>query len=1427
MKSRKRKSLECFLASVLEKVIFCLCKWQQILLSPKDLSGLPYRSLSAEVIDIGDDKEDKKNVVKKDNVTSSQTAEKVVIDADSAAEVKTGEDSVNEKAKDITTIDQEVNNEPADSTYIDAVQWALENRKKNDIRNIAITGSYGSGKSSILKTFLKHNRDKKIKCLNISLASFGEVKEGEDLSRLLELSILQQIIHHEKDSVIPDSKIKKIRHLKTRELFLWVLGIFLCSISLVNLSSHYWLFKQVLKIDISENIETFFHYISILFIVSGACIVLWRIVRIFFSARISKLSFHNTEIELDDKISKSILNHHIDEILYFFEVSGNNVVIIEDIDRFKQTEIFTKLREINLLINNSNKVDDEIVFIYAIKDEMFVNKERTKFFDFIIPVISVINSSNSCGKFLDRLKEYGFETSDKPLVGVSESLVEDISLFIDDMRLLHNIVNEFYIYNKKIGAGKDKNKLLSMVVYKNLCPSDFAELGYNEGILYECIRSKKKYIVKESKRIDGLIDTLKVEIKELEKIKIIDLKELQSLYIDKIFRDMGSYECFSINNTDLRFEDIFEENRFDYFVKNELRYKTSRHSSEQAIPKRFETIEKEVDKEKRYEERKNDVVGWNVGRVNILKQRIDILSNIKNGLRHKILSSLVNGGKLILPLKACSNHQQIDLLRFFLRSGYIDENYSDYISYFHAGSITRTDQQFLLNVKNQNSTEYDYLLNKIEKLVSKIRIPDFKEKYILNYDLVDFIIGKDIYKEHDDFLFELMINESKTVISFIDGYIDNGRKIDLFIGKLTSRWPNFWNYICSQTDYTEEKKDKYLKLIIEYSEIYSIAVLADNSFLREQICKNKEFLNIIQNEEKLQSVIADLDIKFIDLDIEEASKSMLDFVYEGNFYELNITMLEKILQYKGATDKVAFETKNYTLIKNSGCDGLLAYVKDNINIYIREIYLKIETNKREDQSCLAELLNNSDITDVNKKEIIKYVESKISGMYDINDFDLLDFIMESFKVEANWDSIIYYYANNGDKFSDALINFVNCVENAEVLSESKIEKVEDYKQFIQALILEVGISDECYKLVLNSVPYNYKSIDFSTLSKEKVSLLIDKKLLVLTVDNYNMLKNNFDILHIKFVESMIETFIEDPLVFPLDQEDVLHLLESKCLLEQDKNDIINKIEIALVVCNIKSLKIIAELIISENSFKVSKDIIEQILINDSMLEDDNYELLLMSISDMFDSLSFEDLSENKVKSLVYNNVLTFNVTNYELLREKFNGLHIGFLECRKDEYLSSITEYEINEDDLLLILQSEWFSSADKEMIINEVQDDLIIDNPKSLVIASKLIFDNESFCGSYDIVRNLLLTEFISQEEKIRLFNIKHGLFDIEEITEFLCELEQPYPTITDRSKKAKIEDNLENKKLLDVLKSRKYISSFKIEGARIIVSHFRGSKA
>src|SRR5690606_15441706 len=281
----------------------------------------------------------------------------------------------------------------------------------------------------------------------------------------------------------------------------------------------------------------------------GLFFIIFKSVRIISAVTINKLKIQNAEIGVGENLNKSILNHHIDEILYFFSIRPYNVVIIEDLDRFQETEIFTKLREVNLLLNNSEKTKrKEIVFIYAVRDDMFTDKERTKFFDFIIPVIPVINSSNSSELLLKKKNEFNYRLSD--------NLIEDLSFFIDDMRLLHNISNEFYLYNKKLNENLIHDKLFAIITYKNIYPNDFMKLSNNEGDLYTAMNSKAIFIKNSVSEIESEIKQYKDQIKKYESLFINNVQDLRLLYVVRIIETLPGFNSFVINDNILSIDEV-------------------------------------------------------------------------------------------------------------------------------------------------------------------------------------------------------------------------------------------------------------------------------------------------------------------------------------------------------------------------------------------------------------------------------------------------------------------------------------------------------------------------------------------------------------------------------------------------------------------------------------------------------------------------------------------------------------------------------------------------------------------------------------------------------------------------------------------------------------------------------------------------------
>ena len=177
----------------------------------------------------------------------------------------------------------------------------------------------------------------------------------------------------------------------------------------------------------------------------------------------------------NDKSSKydSFCDNYLDEILYIFENCKINVIVFEDIDRFEMRVIFERLREINILLNERLKKKNKvIIFCYLVRDDIFSSVDRVKFFDFIIPVIPVMNGSNIYEIFSIYFIKFN----------INNYLIKEVCKYISDIRMLKNIYNEFLIYNKKVNKyiNPDYNQILSIVIYKNLFPKDFNDFNLNK-----------------------------------------------------------------------------------------------------------------------------------------------------------------------------------------------------------------------------------------------------------------------------------------------------------------------------------------------------------------------------------------------------------------------------------------------------------------------------------------------------------------------------------------------------------------------------------------------------------------------------------------------------------------------------------------------------------------------------------------------------------------------------------------------------------------------------------------------------------------------------------------------------------------------------------------------------------------------------------
>ena len=229
-------------------------------------------------------------------------------------------------------------------------------------------------------------------------------------------------------------------------------------------------------------------------LVLAGAVYKWRFLFSNLKLKVLKLPA-GTGIE-SERESESVFNRHLDEIVYFFEVTKYRVVFFEDLDRLDEPNLFVRLRELNTLLNNSNAISKKpVVFVYAVRDDLFGKEDRTKFFDFIIPVIPIINTTNSREVLLEWLRKE--QEKDKRGHNISEQFMRDVSPYIADMRILRNICNEFLIYKGTLKKSRNTaladHKIFAMILFKNLYPQDFAHIQAEQGIIKEVFAGKESY----------------------------------------------------------------------------------------------------------------------------------------------------------------------------------------------------------------------------------------------------------------------------------------------------------------------------------------------------------------------------------------------------------------------------------------------------------------------------------------------------------------------------------------------------------------------------------------------------------------------------------------------------------------------------------------------------------------------------------------------------------------------------------------------------------------------------------------------------------------------------------------------------------------------------------------------------------------------
>ncbi|MCI8755246.1 MAG: hypothetical protein HFG18_01515 [Oscillospiraceae bacterium] len=989
--------------------------------------------------------------------------------------------------------------------YEDAIDYVFNN---SDVKNVAISGAYSAGKSSVLASYKKKHSD--LRFLHISLAHFkspDQEDETEVKESILEGKILNQLIHQIPPDKIPQTNFrvkKKVSRQSVMKGTAKAVLLFVTTVYFIwfNVWRNYvnTLPDNRLKSILSQSTNQYALMADGLFIVALFSLIVYELIKIQKNKNVfRKLNLQGNEIEIFEESDDSYFDKYLNEVLYLFENADADVIVFEDMDRFNANKIFERLREVNTLANIQLRKENKRVlrFFYLLRDDIFISKDRTKFFDYIVPVVPVIDSSNSYDQFISHLKKGGlFENFD-------ENFLQGLSLYIDDMRLLKNIYNEFVIYFNRLNTTElDCNKMLAMIAYKNLFPRDFADLQLNQGFVYTLFNKKDEFIQSEITEIKKAIDEKQNRITSAQKEHLVSIRELNAVFADKYLRGYN-YNWSRENDSNL-------SNLVMHYLdgNNKNKYISRKQILGDKLDENIAKLHQEISNLER------KVIKIKSKQLHQIITR-DSIDNIF------AITSVNEIGKLT-DFNEIKSSEYFDLLKYLIRNGYIDETYADYMTYFYENSLSRIDKTFLRSITDKKAKEYTYKLKNPKLVVSRLRLVDFDQKETLNFHLFTYLLQT----SRIDYI-KRLINQLKVTknFNFIGAYFDMTVEFPSYIKHLNIRWPEMFSTALSEQLLTEKQIRRYSIFSLYYSDDEIIKLINKDNCLCDYISNARDFLVIDHPDiDRLIHCFTLLDVCFIGFDYAELNKDLFHAVYKKSLYEINAENLQliqrEILEEKNEDN---FLHKNYTLLYLNPDSVITQYVNQNINEYF-DIILKISDGTiNDDENVAVAVLNNSDLTTEHKQSYISALRTTITSIKEITDYSLWSTLLDTNIVQYSECNIMDCF--NAVKFNESVISYINRCDID--LDFSKVEYDSDIKQkLFSSVIVCDSIKNSKYEQILVSLNLHYNNFGIKNISDDKITILIDKNIIKMTSNNLEFMRANYSDQNSHFIRQDIEKYID-------------------------------------------------------------------------------------------------------------------------------------------------------------------------------------------------------------------------------------------------------------------------------------------------------------
>lgn len=1059
---------------------------------------------------------------------------------------------------------------PKDDIALDSYQAALDYAMIHDeIRNVALSGSYGSGKSSVMNSYEKCCAGKTF--IHISLADFEKeepTNSSKEIAKRLEGKILNQLLHQINPENIKQSHFRvKADHAPNRRLR-WVLFCTIYTfILLYSVRFSEWQkFASTLPpglLDVSWTASPSIRVIAILlcFIMGGYALYHFTqehdLSRIFKKLDVKGI----VGIEVFENNEDSYFDKYLNEVLYLFEHSGADAIVFEDLDRYNVTQIFEKLKEISDLLyqrkrigsvsypstSKGKKVKSQEVsknetqsesrkqhqeeksspkFFYLIRDDVFSSSDRSKFFDFIIPVVPVISTDNSYNLMKERFTQAGFENE------FSQRFLREVSLYLTDLRLINNIVNEYIVYDGLL----DRSELsrttdcqLAIIIYKNLFPKDFEQLQHGTGYVYSLFALREKLLENQQAEAKREIEEITLNLDHANQEPLHSIDELNALLLPEssnIYSIDGRIPDKKLSRTEF-VKELLSATSANYLVRSGSLGTIDIHS-----------IRTQMENDPEYQRRKQAIENQSGKKAAHLKSRLE---EIKQDLRlqntQKFCELTTDDDDFwlmnFLPeekrqdFNYITSCREFELLKYLIRNGYLNEDYSIYISYFYPNSLTVRDKNFLLRLNNRQTPDYTYLLDSPALLLEWIDESYFALEEIGNFALFNYLL-----ETENRHLLKIWIESLKHWCDISEAAFD-------FPVALLQNSPHRYYLIRVINEYAPDWFEKWteLELLIENEwRQYAVDTLCisdskvlhkmnRDGWLGKAITDREDFLQIdtLGDVQKFVAGLRILNIRFCNLSIREQDIPLAKRIYCENLYQMNSKMLTLWLElfYDATVNEIP--SKSYTYLIAKPNELLSIRVNANLSEYLEAIFEQDGTHFYDSPRAVLALLNHPEIDKDYGETYISRMNTVIEGLTDVIQTVFWPILLDKDCIAFQWKNIIDYYMEfcaGTNSFDAPLIGFLQRGNNDIAWTWDKLHtKIgkEEVNAFYSKLIRCTNLSIERYQMILKPLGAHYDSFAIDDLPDEYVQVLIKLGIIAMTAKNVKFMRLTYPKQMVNFI----------------------------------------------------------------------------------------------------------------------------------------------------------------------------------------------------------------------------------------------------------------------------------------------------------------------